>query len=134
MPALLSAADPAPFEVINPDGASPLVLVADHAGNAVPAALADLGLPKAELNRHIGIDIGTTWIGEKLAAEFDATLVRATYSRLVVDLNRPIESPTSMPPVSDGTAVPGNHDLTPAARRPASRRSSIPITRPSPPP
>lgn len=116
MPALLTAADPAPFEMLNPDGASALVLVADHAGNAVPAALFDLGLPAEELNRHIGIDIGTAWIGEKLSADFDAVLVRATYSRLVVDLNRPIESPTSMPPVSDGTAVPGNHDLTPAAR------------------
>ena len=50
--------------MLNPDGASALVLVADHSGNAVPAALFDLGLPAEELNRHIGIVFGSAWFCE----------------------------------------------------------------------
>ena len=36
------------------------------------------------------------------------------YSRLVVDCNRPLGSPTAMPAVSDGTAVPANQTISPA--------------------
>ena len=36
---LLGAADPPPFEVVNPSGSARAVLVCDHASWAVPAAL-----------------------------------------------------------------------------------------------
>ncbi len=58
LPALLGADDPAIFSVHRAQGASPFLLLADHAGQRVPRALADLGLPQAELDRHIGWDIG----------------------------------------------------------------------------
>ena len=51
--ALLGADDPAVYTVHNPHGASPFLLLADHAGQRVPLALQDLGLPQAELDRHI---------------------------------------------------------------------------------
>ena len=37
---LLAADEPAPVTVYNADGESPFVLVADHAGNIMPRALA----------------------------------------------------------------------------------------------
>ena len=46
-----------PFAIHNEVGASPLVLVCDHAGRAVPESL-DLGVPPAEMDRHIAWDIG----------------------------------------------------------------------------
>ena len=55
---LLSPGDPAPVVELRPGGASPFLLIADHAGQAVPARLGDLGLPRSELDRHIGWDIG----------------------------------------------------------------------------
>ncbi|MGB5063992.1 MAG: N-formylglutamate amidohydrolase, partial [Candidatus Competibacter sp.] len=51
-PGLLGPEDPPPFTVVNPDGQSPLVLVCDHASNAVPAALSQLGLGPMELAQH----------------------------------------------------------------------------------
>ncbi len=51
---LLGPDDPAPVTVYNAQAASPWLLIADHAGQRVPARLADLGLPQAELDRHIG--------------------------------------------------------------------------------
>ncbi|MDH5833154.1 N-formylglutamate amidohydrolase [Luteimonas kalidii] len=108
---LLSPDDPPAFTVLHPDGRSPWLLVADHAGQAVPAALARLGLPQAELDRHIGWDIGIAGVTSRLAERLDACAILQTYSRLVIDCNRPLEAPGSIAAVSDGTVVPGNQTL-----------------------
>ena len=109
---LLGPDDPPAFEVLNPDGTAPFVLLCDHASNRVPRALENLGLPSAELERHIAWDIGADAITRRLAAHFDAPAVLAGYSRLVIDCNRRLEDKQSILPVSDGTAIPGNRDLT----------------------
>lgn len=113
---LLTPADPAPVRILNPDGASPLLLVCDHAGKMVPAALRGLGVSPAELDRHIGWDIGAAAVTAELARLLDSRAVLSVYSRLVVDCNRWPDSPTLMPTVSDGTPVPANQELTEAAR------------------
>ena len=116
VPGLLQAGDPPPFELLNPHGASPWLFTADHAGQAVPRALGDLGLAPGEIDRHIGWDIGIAGVARRLAAELDAWTILQTYSRLVVDCNRPLESPTLIVATSDGTAVPANAALPPQAR------------------
>ncbi len=114
---LLSPADPAPFTVLRPDGRSPFLLIADHAGQAVPAVLARLGLPQAELDRHIGWDIGIAGTTARLAERLDACAIAQTYSRLVIDCNRPLDAPGSIVAVSDGTVIPGNAGLDERERR-----------------
>ena len=109
---LLRPGDPAPFEVFNPEGTAPVVFLCDHASNRVPRGLDCLGLPPAELERHIAWDIGAAAITRRLAAHFDAPAVLAGYSRLVIDCNRRLEDAQSILALSDGTAVPGNRDLT----------------------
>ncbi len=114
---LLSPADPPPFAVLREHGKSPFLLIADHAGQAVPARLDRLGLPQAELDRHIGWDIGIAGTTAHLAEMLDACAITQTYSRLVIDCNRPLDAPGSIPAVSDGTTIPGNAALDAAARR-----------------
>ncbi|UPJ54397.1 N-formylglutamate amidohydrolase [Bradyrhizobium sp. 200] len=114
---VLSSPDPAPFEVINADGRADLVLVCEHAGTAIPKQLADLGLPPAELRRHIAYDIGAEGVARLLAAQLDAPLFLQPYSRLVVDCNRPFNAPDCIPEVSDGTLVPGNLGVSELDRR-----------------
>jgi predicted N-formylglutamate amidohydrolase len=46
----------------------------------------------------------------------DATLVASSYSRLVVDLNRPLGSPDLIPEIADDTPIPGNFNLSRADR------------------
>ena len=108
---LLGPGDPAPFEVLYPEGAARFALLCDHASNRVPRALDNLGLPAAELERHIAWDIGAAAVTRRLAAHFDAPAVLAGYSRLVIDCNRRLEDAQSILPLSDGTAIPGNRDL-----------------------
>lgn len=114
---LLCPHDPAPVTVLRGSGRSPFLLIADHAGQAVPTALGQLGLPQSELDRHIGWDIGIAGTTARLAELLDACAIMQTYSRLVIDCNRPLESPGSIPASSDGTEVPANLGLDPAARR-----------------
>lgn len=75
-----------------------------------------LGLSQTDLARHIGWDIGVGGLGELLAEAMDAVFIRQTFSRLVVDCNRRPEAPDAIAPVSDGTRVPGNAELSPGAR------------------
>lgn len=117
MPSKLLANDEAaPVTVYNKGGNSPLLLVADHADNAIPRALGGLGLSAPERARHIGWDIGIAGVSKYLADELDAVLIQQNYSRLVIDCNRPPGVPSSMPEVSDLTPVPGNVGLSDADR------------------
>src|SRR6202046_2826399 len=108
---LLAADEAEPVSVRNAGGASPLLLVADHAGVASPRALGPLGVAASEWQRHVAYDIGIAALGAKLADALDATLIRQNYSRLVIDCNRPLDAPTSIPALSERTPIPGNVDL-----------------------
>jgi predicted N-formylglutamate amidohydrolase len=111
---LLSPGDPPPFEVLNAEATTPLLLVCDHASAAIPAKLEKLGLDDAALGRHIAYDIGAAELTRRLAIALDAPAVLAGYSRLIIDCNRQPGDPQSILPASDGTLVPGNQSLSAA--------------------
>lgn len=116
-PGLLAPDEPGPIRVVNPDGAAPIVLVCDHASRFVPRALGgNLGLDEADLSRHIAYDIGIAGVAESLARRLDAPLVLSHFSRLVIDPNRTLGLPSSIPAESDGVAIPGNLELTDSGR------------------
>ncbi len=108
---LLGSGDPLPFRRANPAGRAPLLLVCDHAGRAIPAALQGLGLPPAALARHIAYDIGAAQLTRRLARQLDGRAVLARYSRLVWDCNRAPGDPDACPDLADGQRVPGNSGL-----------------------
>ena len=118
---LLAPDEPPPVVVERAEGGSPLVLVADHAGRRFPRATGTLGLAPGELERHIAYDIGIAPVAREVARALDAPLVAQTYSRLVIDCNRPTHVPSSIPEVSETTEVPGNRDLPADGARGADR-------------
>lgn len=103
--------DPPLFSVYNDTGKAPVLLVADHASRNIPAALQQLGLDDAAMEKHIAWDIGSADLARALADQLDAPLILAGYSRLIIDLNRQPDDPTAMPPISDGIVIPGNQML-----------------------
>jgi predicted N-formylglutamate amidohydrolase len=113
---LLAAGDPPAVEVLRPQGTSPFFLTCDHAGRQIPARLGDLGLPESELERHIAWDPGIAPVTRLMSQMLGATAILQLYSRLVIDCNRPIGSPTSIATLSETTDIPGNRDLTPNER------------------
>jgi predicted N-formylglutamate amidohydrolase len=110
--ALLQADEPAPFSCLPGDVGSPYVLTADHAGRLIPERLGALGLSEAELSTHIAWDIGIAALSRLVASELGAFLILQTYSRLVIDCNRPIDTPGSIVELSEYTQVPGNRNLS----------------------
>jgi predicted N-formylglutamate amidohydrolase len=112
-PLLLGPDDPAPFERFNVHGRRPVLLICDHASRVVPRSLDDLGLDEALLRRHIGWDIGAPEVTRRLARALDAPAILGGYSRLVIDLNRRLDDPTSICAIGDGVIVPGNRGLDP---------------------
>jgi predicted N-formylglutamate amidohydrolase len=109
---LLAATDVPPVFEQNADGLSPFLLTCDHYGRLVPGALGDLGLPASEMERHIAWDIGIAGVAERLSLALGAHLLAQRYSRLVIDCNRPLEAPSSIPLISEATTIPGNDGLT----------------------
>ncbi len=105
------------------NGACPILLTCDHAGNAIPETLAHLGLAAADREDHIAIDIGIFAVCNWLAQRLDAHLIAQAYSRLVIDCNRRPGVASSILEESDGRFVPGNQGLEPAARE--QRRAEI---------
>jgi predicted N-formylglutamate amidohydrolase len=114
MPPLIGSGDPAPFEVFNAEGKTPLLLLCDHASNAVPQTLRGLGLGPSVREQHIAVDIGAADVCRHMAKRLDCPAVLCGYSRLIIDCNRQPGDPTAIPPVSDGVPIPGNQNLTEA--------------------
>ncbi len=105
-----------PAILVNETGASPFVLICEHASNRLPAVLGSLGLAPEDMTRHIAWDIGADAVARLLSARLDAPLIMQRYSRLAYDCNRPPESPDAMPALSEIFTIPGNQSLTPAQR------------------
>ena len=117
--AMLEADDPPAVTVVNESGRSRYVLLCEHASNFIPTRYRKLGLPDHDIQRHIAYDIGAAGVALKLSAMLDAPLVLSGYSRLLIDCNRPIGAPTSIPTISETTDIPGNIglDVSERARR-----------------
>ncbi|HEX5657479.1 MAG TPA: N-formylglutamate amidohydrolase [Polyangiales bacterium] len=114
---LLGPQDPPAFEVLRAQARSPFLLTADHAGRRIPAALGDLGLDEVERQRHIAWDLGIAEVTRALSARLEACAILQTYSRLVIDCNRPPGSPQSIVTISERTTIPGNVDAQDADAR-----------------
>ena len=93
-----------------------MLLVCEHASRFIPDALNDLGLDETASQEHIAWDIGALALAERLSETLGATLLSANYSRLLIDLNRPLHVPDSIPAQSEIYQVPGNHALDEATR------------------
>ncbi|HVL21080.1 MAG TPA: N-formylglutamate amidohydrolase [Amaricoccus sp.] len=90
-----------------------VLLLCDHASNAVPDLVpGGLGLPEAEMRRHIAHDIGARGVTLGLARRLGAEALLTRFSRLVIDPNRGEDDPTLVMRLYDGTVVPGNRRAT----------------------
>ncbi len=100
-----------PFEVVEGDLARGLVLLCDHASNAIPQCYNNLGINHSDLERHIAYDIGARELTIKLARRLNVPAVLSCYSRLLIDPNRGDDDPTLIMKISDGAIIAGNVDV-----------------------
>ncbi|MGL4239911.1 MAG: N-formylglutamate amidohydrolase [Beijerinckiaceae bacterium] len=117
------------FEVVAGQAAAGVIVIADHASNAMPAEYAKLGLPAAELGRHIAYDIGVAPLVRAMAARLGCPAVLSRFSRLLIDPNRGDDDPTLVMRLSDGAIVPGNRHVDEAEVRHRQERFALPYHR-----
>ena len=117
MEPMLKPPQPPIYDIHNADGKAPLLIGCDHAENRIPENLANLGLEPEQIESHIALDIGAKQVSMLLSEMFDAPLIMAGYSRLVIDLNRYSHDPSLIPDVSDGISIPGNMNLDATSRQ-----------------
>jgi predicted N-formylglutamate amidohydrolase len=108
--------DHAAPRILRPQGSGRFVFFCDHASNYIPPELHDLGLSGFDLSRHIAWDIGAAGVTEALSEIFEAPAILCNASRLVIDCNRHLNASDLIPEVSDGTVIPGNLNLSEAAK------------------
>ena len=106
--------DFSPFQIVEGNRASGIVLLCDHARNNLPEEYGTLGLPKSEFERHIAYDIGAEALTLGLAERLGVPAVLSCFSRLLIDPNRGEDDPTMVMRLSDGTVVPGNYPISDA--------------------
>jgi predicted N-formylglutamate amidohydrolase len=113
------ALEPHPVETVEGAVESGVLILCDHASNAVPADYGDLGLPAHEFERHIAYDIGAAAVTRSLARRLGAPAILTRFSRLLIDPNRGRDDPTLVMRLSDGAVIPGNArvDLEEVMRR-----------------
>jgi predicted N-formylglutamate amidohydrolase len=104
------------YRIIGGRADAGLVILCDHASNALPAGYDSLGLRPSEFERHIAYDIGAAAIAERLAKALGAPALFTRVSRLLIDPNRGVDDPTLIMQLSDGAVVPGNRDLSATER------------------
>jgi predicted N-formylglutamate amidohydrolase len=102
-----------PYRLIEGDASTGLLILCDHAENAIPEAYGTLGLKGQDLHRHIAYDLGAAAVAERLAALLGAPAILSRFSRLLIDPNRGLDDPTLIMQISDGLIVPGNIGLAP---------------------
>ncbi|MCS6878916.1 MAG: N-formylglutamate amidohydrolase [Geminicoccaceae bacterium] len=113
-------------ELFDPTGRRDVLILADHAGNRIPAEFDRLGLPTSELERHIAYDLGIAPLARELALRLRVPALLNHASRLIIDPNRRPDDASAIPEQVDGTIVPGNLGLDRAARRARIRRFFLP--------
>lgn len=103
-----------PYREIAGDMGLGLLVICDHAENAIPESYHTLGLKPDDLHRHIAFDLGAAGVAAGLAEALGAPAVLSRFCRLLIDPNRGLEDPTLIMQLSDGLVVPGNVGLGPA--------------------
>jgi len=94
---------------------SPWVLTCEHATNRLPFPVPRDRVLRRVLTSHWGWDIGAASLTRELARRIGAAAIAGRWSRLLVDLNRPVTDDTLMRCEAGGVRIPWNDGLSAAA-------------------
>lgn len=105
------------FTILGQDRPGRWLITCDHASNHVPTWVngGDLGIPVADMARHIASDVGAAGLACALGEQVNSPVILSGFSRLVIDPNRGEDDPTLVMQLYDGTIIPANRHITPEA-------------------
>lgn len=104
-----------------------IVLICEHAGNRIPEAWENLGLPDAFLQTHFGFDLGSKKLTLEIARKIGATAIVSEYSRLFLDYNRKMHDPACIRPDMGGIPIPLNLSVSDEEKELRERIARYPV-------
>lgn len=104
------------FEIVT-FGDSPILITCEHASATLPEGWSWSDRDRRLRSMHWAVDLGAADLSRELAAELETSAVLAQFSRLLVDPNRQLASPTLFRAYCDGIAVDLNRELAPSDRQ-----------------
>lgn len=98
--------------VVGGDGTAPYLICCEHASNALPDGMTWPEQDAWVTETHWAVDIGIAEVVRDLAELTNATAVLTRYSRLYLDVNRYLDSPTLCRDHADGKTIHLNANLS----------------------
>ena len=105
------------FEVFRGRPKAPIVVTCEHASQALPPGWSWSDRDRRLVGTHWAFDPGAAELATALAEALDASAVLSTFSRLLVDPNRPEDSPTLFREHAEGEPIELNTILLDDAGR-----------------
>ena len=102
------------FEIVGSSIGSPILLTCEHASNSLPPPHSWQHERTGLQDSHWAFDPGAADLTRELAQAIRAPALLSRWSRLWVDLNRPVDSPTLFRSIADGAPILLNNDLSQA--------------------
>ena len=107
-----------PVETAGDSGSSgPFVFTCEHASKRLQLGIEASDADRALLDDHWGSDIGAADVTRTLVEQVGGQAVLAGFSRLIIDANRDLESPTLIVGEVDGAEVSFNRTIDATERR-----------------
>lgn len=122
----MSATSDPVVEIIEGEDHAGVLLTCEHASNGLPAPWVWPEADRWVVDTHWAIDLGIAEVTRALARAIGAPAVLARCSRLLCDVNRPLDAPTLFRPLADGHPIWLNADLTEHERHQRIARVHVP--------
>lgn len=103
------------FRTFGPQRLSRFILTCEHATNRLPFPVPRDRALRRVLASHWGFDIGAAALTGELARRVGAAAIAGRWSRLLIDLNRPVLDPTLVRDEAGGVRIPWNENLSAGA-------------------
>lgn len=100
------------YDIQNEDGDFPAIFTVEHARHTIPPFLNNLGIAPEHILTHRGWDIGIEGVTRRLSDLLNVPSIYCLYSRLIIDVNRPLHHPQLCRPDSDCVLIRGNFCLS----------------------
>jgi len=101
------------YRTLSPRALTPVLLTCEHASNRLPFPGREDGRVRRVLDSHWGWDPGAMALTREVARRLGSAAVAGRWSRLLVDLNRPVSDPTLTRREAGGVELPWNRRLSP---------------------
>jgi predicted N-formylglutamate amidohydrolase len=111
----MDAANRRAFRTLSARKLSPWILTCEHATHRLPFRAPRDSVLRRVLRSHWGWDVGAVSLTRELSRRLEAAAVTGCWSRLFIDLNRPVLDPTLVRAEADGVDMPWNRRLSAAA-------------------